>query len=208
MMTPIAFAPSLREQIVDRLRANLLSGHIPEGESLTEQELSERFAASRTPIREALQQLTYEGLLEGRRFAGVRVTRQPATAIVEFAVTIRRSVETFAVRSYFHEFGEPEFRQWGEILDRMRAGCVARDYRAIAEHDIAFHRALVRRAYARELEGVWISLLSGVRRHFLDTHRTNYPDPLAIHAEHVAMVDVFRAGDLEAALQTLENHIC
>lgn len=208
MMTPIAFAPSLREQIADRLRADLLSGHIPEGESLTEQELSERFAVSRTPIREALQQLTYEGLLEGRRFAGVRVTRQPATAIVEFAVTIRRSVETFAVRSYFHELGETEFRQWGEILDRMRAGCVARDYRAIAEHDIAFHRALVRRAYQRELDGVWISLLSGVRRHFLDTHRTNYSDPLAIHAEHVAMVDVFRAGNLEAALQTLANHIC
>ena len=81
MMAPIAFAPSLREQIADRLRADLLSGNIPEGESLTEQELSERFAVSRTPVREALQQLTYEGLLEGRRFAGVRVTRRPRVAV-------------------------------------------------------------------------------------------------------------------------------
>lgn len=208
MPSPIAFVPSLREQIADRLRADLLSGHIAEGESLTEQELSERFAVSRTPVREALQQLTYEGLLEGRRHAGVRVTRRPSDAIFEFAVTIRRNVETFALRSCFHDLGEADFQQWDEILERMRAGCASRDYRAIAEHDIAFHRSIVRRAHERELEAVWVPLLSRVRRHFLETHRLNYPDPLAIHKEHAEMVKVFRAGNLKAAVQSLENHIC
>jgi DNA-binding GntR family transcriptional regulator len=208
MPSPIAFVPSLREQIADRVRADLLSGHIAEGESLTEQELSERFAVSRTPVREALQQLTYEGLLEGRRHAGVRVTRRPSDAIFEFAVTIRRNVETFALRSCFHDLGEADFQQWDEILERMLAGCASRDYRAIAEHDIAFHRSIVRRAYERELEAVWVPLLSRVRRHFLETYRINYPDPLTIHKEHAEMVKVFRAGNLKAAVQSLENHIC
>ena len=208
MPSTIAFVPSLREQIADRLRADLLSGQIPEGESITEQELSERFSVSRTPVREAPQQLTYEGLLEGRRNAGVRVTRRPSDKIFEFAVTIRRNVETFALRSCFHDLGEKDFQAWGEILERMRAGCVARDYRAIAEHDIAFHRSIVRRAHERELEAVWMPLLSHVRRHFLETHRTNYPTPLAIYKEHAEMVKVFRAGNLKAAVQALESHIC
>jgi|694.fasta_scaffold11786_4 DNA-binding GntR family transcriptional regulator len=208
MSSPIVFAPSLREQIADRLRADLLTGQISEGAALTEQSLSERFAVSRTPVREAIQQLTYEGLLEGRKHAGVRVTRQPSAAISEFAMSVRRSVETFALRTCFHDLNAADFLRWADVLERMRAGCAAREYRTIAENDIAFHRLLVRRAHDRELEAVWVPLLSRVRRHFVQTQKTNYADAMAIHAEHAALLQVFRAGDLDAAVEALEKHVC
>ena len=207
-MPVIPFVPSLREQIADRLRGDLLSGELSEGCSLGEQELSERFAVSRTPIREALQQLTYEGLLEGRRHAGVKVTRRPSDAIYEFAVTIRKSVETFALRAFFAELADADFRQWSAILNNMQHACIARDYRSIAEHDIAFHRSIVCRAHQRELEAIWVPLLARVRTHFYETYRTNYDDPIVIYKEHAGIVDVFRAGDLDAAVLSLENNIC
>lgn len=205
---PADVVPSLREQIVDRLRAEVVSGRLAEGESLTEQELSARFSVSRTPIREALQQLTHEGVLVGRRNAGVRVAQRPSPAISEFAVSIRRSVETFALRSFFAEIDEEDFRQWNEILECLREACAARDYRAIAEYDIAFHRSIVRRARQQELEAIWMPLLSHVRMHFRETQRANYRDPMAIHQEHVDILTVFQSGDLEASVQALEKNIC
>jgi|688.fasta_scaffold187212_2 DNA-binding GntR family transcriptional regulator len=205
---PFDFVPSLREQIVDRLRAEVVSGRLAEGESLTEQELSDRFAVSRTPIREALQQLTHEGLLVGRRNAGVRVAQRPSAAISDFAVSIRRSVETFALRSFFADIDDEDLRHWNEILECLREACAARDYRAIAEHDIAFHRSIIRRAHQQELEAIWVPLLSRVRMHFRETQRANYPDPMAIHQEHVDILNVFRSGDLEASVRALEKNIC
>jgi DNA-binding GntR family transcriptional regulator len=47
-----------------------------------------------------------------------------------------------------------------------------------------------------------------VRRHFVQTQKTNYADAMAIHAEHAALLQVFRAGDLDAAVEALEKHVC
>ena len=67
---------SVREQIADRIRNDVLGGRFAAGERLLENKLGEEFGVSRTPIREALQQLTTEGILEGRANTGVKVAQQ------------------------------------------------------------------------------------------------------------------------------------
>ena len=202
-----ALVHGLREQIADQLRTDVMCGRLAEGERLSELKLVERFGVSRTPIREALQQLTHEGLLEGRPNAGVKVACRPPDAIRELVLPIRRSVETFALRSYFGSITDDDFRRWNEILDKLRAACIARDYTAIAEHDLAFHRSIIRRAKLRDLEAIWMSLVARVRSHFWETQRRDYADPLEIFEEHAAIVEVFRTGGIEAAVNALEDNI-
>jgi DNA-binding GntR family transcriptional regulator len=204
MSLPLVF--SLREQIADRLRADVLSGRLAEGERLSEAQLVTRFGVSRTPIREALQLLTQEGLLEGRPNTGVKVARRPPDAIRDLVVPIRRSVEEFALRSFFADIDPSDYRQWNEILERMREACIAGDFAAIAEHDVAFHRSIVQRARMRDLDLIWASLVARVRSHFWETQR-NYPDPLDIYREHANLVETFRGGDLEQSVKELEQNI-
>jgi DNA-binding GntR family transcriptional regulator len=205
LFQPIFF--SLREQIAERIRTEVLCGHLPEGERLNEIELGEQYGVSRTPIREALQQLMHEGVLEGRPNAGVKVAARPADAICDFIVIIRRMVETFALRIFFAELSESDFAHWQAILERMRQACVAGDYKAIAQQDIEFHRSIVRRARQRDLESIWTSLVARVRSHFWETQRRNYAKPLDIYEEHVRIVEAFRSGDVEAAVAILEENI-
>jgi DNA-binding GntR family transcriptional regulator len=202
---PIFF--SLREQIAERIRNDVLCGRLEEGERLNEIKLGEQFGVSRTPIREALQQLMHEGLLEGRPNIGVKVAARPDDAVCEFIVVIRRMVETFALRIFFSDLNETDFAHWRSILDRMRVACVGEDYKAIAETDIEFHRSIVRRARQRDLESIWTSLVGRVRSHFWETQRENYGSPMEIYEEHVRIVDVFRGGDVEAAVAFLEERI-
>lgn len=202
---PLVF--TLRDQIVEQLRNDVLCGRFAEGERLTLMQLVERFGVSRTPVREALQLLTHEGLLEGRPNASVRVARRPPDSLRELVLPIRRSVETFALRSYFGTLDESDFAHWGEILERMRRACLARDYPAIAEHDVAFHRALVRRAGQVDLELIWNSIVARIRHHFWETQQTDYEDPIEIYEEHMALLATFRSGNVEHAITTLENNI-
>ena len=129
--TPLIF--SLREQIVDRIRTDVLSGRLVEGERLNEAKLVEQFSVSRTPIREALQQLTHEGLLEGRPNHGVKVANCPPDSIRELVVPIRRRVETFALQSFFHELSEADFdagtRSWTSSAQRLRRPRLCSDCR-------------------------------------------------------------------------------
>jgi DNA-binding GntR family transcriptional regulator len=202
---PLVF--SLREQIAERIRNDVLCGRLAEGEPLTEAKLVERFGVSRTPIREALQQLTHEGLLEGRPNSGLKVARRPPDAIRELVVPIRRRVETFALRSFFGQITEADFEDWNKILSELRAACEARDYWAIAEHDIEFHRSIIRRARQRDLESMWASLVARVRSHFWETQRRNYADPLEIYEEHARIIRAFRSGNVETAVAALEDNI-
>jgi DNA-binding GntR family transcriptional regulator len=202
---PIFF--NLREQIADRIRTDVLCGRLSEGQRLSEVQLGEQFGVSRTPIREAIQQLMHEGLLEGRPSTGVKVAARPADTICDFIVLIRRMVETFALRVYFDELSDADFAHWRAILERMRTACVDDDYMAIAEHDIEFHRSIVRRAKQRDLESIWTSLVGRVRSHFWETQQRNYTSALEIYEEHAEIIEVFRRGDVEAAVAILEEKI-
>jgi DNA-binding GntR family transcriptional regulator len=54
----------LSEQIAERLRNDIVHGRIAAGTHLIQDELCDRFGTSRMPVRDALQQLTHEGILE------------------------------------------------------------------------------------------------------------------------------------------------
>lgn len=62
-----------RERIYTGLKQGILSGSIPPDTYLTEVEISKLFSTSRTPVREALQRLTAEGILENIPRKGVLI---------------------------------------------------------------------------------------------------------------------------------------
>lgn len=206
MFNTETLARSLPEQIADRLRTDLLCGRLQAGEQVLESDLIARFGVSRTPIRSALVALTQEGLLESRSHSSVRVSARSPDAIIDLIVVIRRNVETFALRSFFSAISKADFDAWDEILAKLKKACAEKDYPAIAEHDLAFHRSIVRRSGFTDLEAVWMSIFVRVRHHFLDSQR-KYKDPMTIWRDHVKVVKAFRTGDVDAAAKALSGNI-
>jgi len=203
--TPLALG--LPEQIAARIRNDVLCGRLPGGQRLRESDLVSRFGVSRTPIREALRQLIQEGLLDCKPNSGVSVSKCPPDAVRDLVVPIRRTLESYALRAFFDQINDDDYRVWEQILGRMREACVESDFHSIAEHDIMFHRSIVCRARLPDIEAIWASLVARVRSHFWESHRRDYLDPLEIHAEHIEVLDAIRTGDVEQAVQVLEKHI-
>ena len=74
---------SLHDELVERLRELIVESTLEPGVRVPERELCERFAVSRTPLREALKVLASEGLLELLPHRGAQVTRLTAADLDE-----------------------------------------------------------------------------------------------------------------------------
>ena len=64
---------TLRENVAAAIRMKILNQELAPGTRIVEQSLSKEFGISRGPIREALRQLEYEGVVEYTRNAGCSV---------------------------------------------------------------------------------------------------------------------------------------
>ena len=192
--------PNTRSQIVDRLRADVLSGRLEPEQLLRQEELVARFRVSRTPIREALIHLVQEGLLETVPSGRVKVRRRTPNHIWAFLTPLRRTIEVYALDTCFDELTSDDFAVWDSILLKLRMACQERDYPKIAEHEIAFHRSVLCMAGEPTLLTIWGLIVSQVAAFFCDTHRT-YKDPMEIYREHEELVSTFRCGDKAASTQ-------
>ena len=64
---------TLRAQIADALRDEVLAGRLPAGRDFTVKEIAEQYGVSATPVREALVDLSAQGLLDVEQHRGFRV---------------------------------------------------------------------------------------------------------------------------------------
>lgn len=116
MSTIVRKGATLREQVAEVLNNELLEGKFAPGERLTEQALAERLQVSRTPIREALNQLVEQGRLEARPRGGY-VVPSPSVDEIRQIIAVRMLLEPPAVRMAAAEYDAP---RWQRIRDAIQ----------------------------------------------------------------------------------------
>lgn len=97
----MSLAPTLAEQAYDTIEALIVTLELAPGSVFTEGELSERVGIGRTPLREALQRLAAERLVEAIPRRGMRVTDidlADVQALLETRRALERLVATAAAR--------------------------------------------------------------------------------------------------------------
>lgn len=200
--------PSPRpSDIVDLLRGDILTGRIADGVRLTEAELTKRYGAGRGPVREAVQRLAMQGLLETRPNRGAVVAPRASKGVRALIVPIRRTLEAYALQELFEDLNTSDFERWDQILLQMRTACETGDLHAIAETDIAFHRHLMQRLGQPDLLAIWELLVGRIRSHFRCTQRQRVQDLMEIHSEHMAIVQSFRSDSVDSAVKLLRSKI-
>jgi GntR family transcriptional regulator, rspAB operon transcriptional repressor len=206
MATPTARASppirTVREQIADQLRNEILSRQHGADTHLREEALAARFGTSRGPIRDVLLQLTQEGALVYRPNAGVRISPPPEPATRELLMNLRTQIELHAIPRFVEQLTPDDEQALRDILETMERACRRGSMPDIVGSDIALHRHIVRRGAAPEIEKVWMNVAVRMLMAY-----SRFGDFMEIHREHVRIVEAICAKDLESARSALKDNL-
>ncbi|WP_405870689.1 GntR family transcriptional regulator [Streptomyces sp. NBC_00005] len=110
---------TLRQQIADALRDEVLAGRLQPGQEFTVKEIAEQYGVSATPVREALVDLSAQGLLDADQHRGFHVH--------EYSVADYRGIvgaRSLVTDGMFHALDNGHFR-FAETDDPRRAAALA-----------------------------------------------------------------------------------
>lgn len=186
------------------LRQAILLGHLPPGTRLLANELAEKMGVSRTPVREALQKLELEGLVESAPWRGVVVANQDMKDIEEF-YEIRGALE--GVVAYFGARRRPQARLEGlrAAIAEMKKAVEAGDAPLFLRHQVTFYDHYVELAQSKRLK----QLVSSIRDQ-LDRNKwisVQAPGRMQTSlAGMEAVVDAIERGEAAEAARLAQQH--
>lgn len=195
---------SIGAQLHRILRAAIIRGELAPGQTISEVEMSKKFAISRQPVREAFIKLGEERLIEVLPQRGTYVRKISVKEVLD-ARHLREIIEVSIVREVAAKHDETLIGTLRALIaeqKKVRQG----DNQAFFLLDEEFHKTLALsagREYAwRITEGIKAQMN---RVRFLTF---DFATPMAQLAdEHSSVVDAIEAGDADLAAQRMENHM-
>ena len=191
------------DTVVDQLRTAILERKILPGEWLRQDELSERFSVSPTPIREALRRLEADGLVEYIPRHGVRVVPYSINLAQEY-FDLRAMLEPYAVKLATDRITPDGLSELANLVDKSHELLIQREIKELSETHWEFHEKIIVMCGSNLVQG----LLSRVRRSFqLDTLLLMPERAEDSWKEHKAVFEAIQSGDGFQAGELLRNNI-
>jgi DNA-binding GntR family transcriptional regulator len=195
----------LSDRIRNVLTDEIASGELPAGTALDEQQLADRFNASRTPVREALRQLSVSGLVEMRPRRGVIVTRMTPERIMEMFETMAE-IEAVCVRLATYRMTPLERSHLMELHHSSQAMVKAGDIDAYDAFNRDFHIGIYRATHNNFL----VEQAVGVRLRLNAFRRTQlHQDDRLVRSreEHDEVMRAIAQGDGDKAARRMRAHM-
>lgn len=192
----------LRVSVADILRQAIVAGTMRPGMPVVEMALAEQLNVSRAPVREAIQILEADGLIESVPYKGKRV--KPLTLKeVEELYSLREQFEVFAVRRIV-ELGI-DASALRTHSDAMHEAARQGDVVALMLADEAFHRTLITLADHGLMLSIWETLYLRIRQVMALRNSANR-DLTRIAANHPPIIDALEKRDLALAVALISEH--
>jgi DNA-binding GntR family transcriptional regulator len=191
------------ENVVGDIRQMIVSGELAPGQQVRQEYMAERLGVSRLPVREALVQLTVEGLVRHTRNVGYTVTRLNQDDFDQ--IYIMRKLLEDEIIARLPRATKEQITRISVLNDEVAAAAEAVDLPRRRERNIEFHFAIFGLSdlalLIGEVKRLWtwaapyhaLYLFSEEsRKHVLE--------------EHATMITALQNGDNELLARTMDQH--
>lgn len=208
MDTKIIVTPTLKEQVYNYLKRAIVNGELQFGNFYSVQWAASQLGVSRSPVREAVQQLQHEGLVEVYPYKGFTI-KTISPAVIEEVFEVREAIESFCIKKILNEYDSPQFE---ELLIKLKEKLQEQKKSAASTHgpmdywklDKGFHRLIIDFCNNKTLKQVYESISDKISSIALATLQDRKRFETASE-EHQAILNKLKEGSLEAVCVNLEH---
>jgi DNA-binding GntR family transcriptional regulator len=199
---------ALTDRVYQLLKNRIIELDLGPGERLQVEKLAVQLGVSPTPVREALNRLSAEGIVTAAAYRGFHVS--PLLSVEELAqlLSARRVIETAAVAMAPAASTPSEIEKLSAMVSEMDALNKAEvlDAKTFNATDAAFHRLTVSLSGNRFLLNAFDSLHAHVQiaRHY---QGRSLDEARSANIEHHRLLAAFASGDGDAAAREAGLHI-
>ncbi|MDX1413672.1 MAG: GntR family transcriptional regulator [Candidatus Promineifilaceae bacterium] len=196
----------LREVAYDRIKDAIRHANIPPGEPLSENRISKVLGISRTPVREALQMLSQEGLVEIIPGRAVTVAARSFRQILD-VLYIRSLLEPELTRLATENITPTQLETLWDSLRKMESAVEKADRAGWSIADTAWHDTLSEACPNELLGELVLQLRNRVHQYASIDHNLKIRQLRNGTAEHRLIVEAIASGDSDAAAQAMKDHL-
>jgi DNA-binding GntR family transcriptional regulator len=199
--------PILRDKAYSTIKQKLLQRDIRPGERIREDLLAEEISMSRTPVREAISQLTTEGFIVNLPRKGLFCASIDREEMLDF-LKIREALETLAVQECIDRVTDEEIHHLDMILIDFEQALISGDRRQASEMDSQFHIAIAEISKSKKLIR-FISEMSD----FMSLARSKERPDLTVEekgmsiSQHQEILYAIRQRDIPKAVEAVRVNI-
>lgn len=203
---PIERKKSIREQVYEYLKEEIVNGKIEEESRIVEEEYALKLNVSRTPLREAIRMLELEGLIEGREKGGVvvpKITKKD----VEEVIKIRMALEAVIFEEIFEKVTEQDIKKLEKNINKVEL--IIQDEKECLEvfkYFSEFNKTLYNIADLPRVVNL-INNLNLYLKKFRKISAENNNRRLSAHRDHTKIVELIKAGNKEEAIAVNRKHL-
>jgi len=201
----------LRNIVAEQIRAAILEGRYKPGQWLRQEQIAQELKVSQMPVREALKQLSAEGLVEHVPYRGARVM-DFSPADLEDLYALRAFLEGRAASFAAQQITPEEIAELKQVHAEIQKHSAPEEVARYRELNRQFHELIFkasRRPYLiRTLSQLWDAFPT-MR---IGNYSRTASQPLAGRdevdtLEHAAILSALEQGDAQAAETAMHVHI-
>lgn len=197
----------LKDTAYRLIKDRLLTGKIRPGERIREDLLAEEISMSRTPVREAINQLSAEGYVYQIPRKGIFATEISREELLDI-IEIRVLLETYAVKICCRKITEEQMIELEDIFNKLKNALLNNDHTAYGMYDGLFHKKIAEYTQNKKLYDFVNDIEDSVvfcRRMNIYSIRYNYTEQDSIN-QHEDILNAIKNRDEEAASKAMEKN--
>ena len=177
---------------------------LPPGKTILEREVAEALGMSRTPVREAIQMLAEQKLIEIRPGKESRISEIDSIDIPQ-TYKMLAEIHATAVEFAFDKISTDTIRRLKDANQRFEQAFLRRDIRGCRSFDIEFHDIIITLA-GNDFLSSFCETLSGHAARIENIYFSKVGDMDELIHEHKEIISAIESGDLERAKEFMREN--
>jgi len=197
----------LNKQVYNILREKIIGREYTPGNKLDIHKLAEDFGVSRSPVKDAINQLVHEGLIEIIPRKGTYVTELKFNEFIE-VLDARLMIEMWAAGQVIQIITDEDLKEWSHTIQKMDSllDITPFPFEKYSKLDTNFHHTLIKWSENAKIIDMFSSLNTHVSLSRI-VHSTSLESTIKRHKDHWDLYEAMKTRDLPTLLNILTRHI-